>query len=207
MARILLLEFMDLTAPNKTYKITNKFVTYEFLSRTSMQFKNEFYVKPLHDGVDNIVDKYKWSVNQELHILPITQGHDVQKMDMDSVFGYQQYRIFFNRSYNKEDKPIRTGIVIEDMHDVEKKSLLHLGTGIYDITSTLTLKIIFNSSLQPINIRELEYIHYTDEQHYYCKRIHQAELNEQTGNKEINWVIKHPIYGGKYMIEWDFFEG
>ena len=67
-ARHILYTFLNLTAPQKNYKLTKKEVIYEFLDRTHMRHEKNFHIKVLHPSFSGINDKYKWTGNAELNI-------------------------------------------------------------------------------------------------------------------------------------------
>jgi len=194
---------MNLTAPDKKCEIVSKKIVYEYLSLTVMRFRNEFYVKPLHDGLDSFWDKYRWTGTENIVPEPIVNNYRIELVDVK--YGYQRYRIVFgNKSYNKYDVPIKTGIVFKSMNDSTKQASPHLSTGIYDITKNLTLEVCFPINLNPTNIRKLEYIHFTDEEHYRCINENSPEIDIENNSKIIKWTISNPIYGGKYTIDWEF---
>ena len=197
--------FMNFTAPNKVYKLINKTVTYEFLARDKMRHEKTFKIKVLHDGFNHMLDKYTWTGKQELVAEPIIQNQKVEPVDRK--FGMQRVRISYKdyKIFSKNEK-VEMGFKIENMEDKEKNSSLHLSSGIYEITDFLILKVIFNKDLSPKNIRKLEYIHYTDDEHYKCEKLSNATLDESQNKKIIEWQIKKPIYGGKYIIDWEFAE-
>jgi hypothetical protein len=192
--------FMNLTVPDKLCEITSKSIVYEYLSMTEMRFKNEFYIKPLHDGLDSFSDKYKWTGSEPVEPEPLVPTHRIEPVG--STSGFERYKIIFgNKCYNKHDGPLKTGIFIESMRDTDQTACPYLSTGIYDKTRNLSLEVCFPMNLNPTNIRKLEYIHYTDEEHYRCVRENSPEIADN--RKIIKWIIKKPIYGGKYVIDWE----
>lgn len=193
--------FMNMTAPDKLCEIVSKNLVYEYLSMTEMSFKNEFYVKPLHDGLDSFSDKYKWTGSESVMPEPLVNTHRIELVD--SINGFDRYKIIFgNKCYNKHDGPLKTGIILKNMRDTDKTACPYLSTGIYDKTKNLTLQVCFPMNLNPTNIRKLEYIHYTDEEHYRCINENSPEIIDN--RKIISWNIKKPIFGGKYVIDWEF---
>lgn len=202
-AKKLMVFFMNLTAPDKLCEIVSKNLVYEYISMTEMSFKDEFYVKPLHDGLDSFSDKYKWTGSEPVLPEPIVNTHRIEPIDNNTRNGFQRYKIVFgNKCYNKHDGPLKTGIIIRNMRDTEKVACPYLSTGIYDKTKNLSLEVCFPMNLNPTNIRKLEYIHYTDEEHYRCINENSPEVIDN--KKIIKWEIKKPIFGGKYIIDWEF---
>lgn len=200
-----LVKYMNLTAPDKAYSIASKKLVYEYKSETEMYFMNEFYIKPEHDGVTSFTDKYRWSASDTIVPTPLIPSHKIEMLDRK--YGYQQYQIKFDsKRHNRRDKPVKTGVEFKSMKDPQQKALPHLGTGIYDLTKNLTLEVWFPLNMKVINIRKLEYIHFTDEEHFSCEEDCSTEIEEVAGVKKqvIRYEIKNPIYGGKYLIDWDF---
>lgn len=197
----LMVYFMNLTAPDKLCEIVTKNIVYEYVSLTEMRFKNEIYVKPLHDGLDSFADKYRWTGSDPVAAEPLVPTHRIERMN--SINGFERYKIIFgDKCYNKHDGPVKTGIQIGDMTDTNQTACPFLSTGVYDKTKKMTLQVCFPLGLNPTNIRKLEYIHYTDEEHYRCINENSPEIID--GKKIIKWEIKKPIFGGKYVIDWEF---
>lgn len=204
-ARFIFKFFMRLTCPDKSYKLKEKEVTFEYISRSEMQHKKTFKVTVLHDGFTGITDKYRWTAPQELTPTALHNNQEIKKLD--KKIGMQRYEIKFRdgQRYNKHDEVPEMGMEITNMIDENGKSSPHLSSGVFEITDMLVLHVIFNIELMPRNIRKLEYLHYSDDDHYSCEKV-ECTLNNQTNKKEVIWKIKNPIYGGKYMIDWSFEE-
>ena len=200
-ARSLLHFFLNLTSPQKPYKLTQKLVIYDFVERTKMRHEKAFYVKVLHTSFTGINDKYKWTGEAPLTVT----AKDPARYHIEplgSKFGLERYNIVMNG-----DKKFSVGDTfemvscIDEIEDLSMKSSLHLSSGIYERTDCLVLKVLFNPNLQPINARCLEYIHYNDDYHYKSENL-EAKLD---GSKKcLEWIVKKPLHGAKYMIEWEF---
>lgn len=202
-AKKLMAVFMNLTAPDKKCEIVSEDIVYEYKSLKEMSFTCEFQIKPLHDGLESFSDKYKWTGTQNPVPEAIVDTHTIKLVDVR--YGYQRYKIVFgDKNYNKHDPPVRTGVAFKSMKDPDMKASKHLSTGIYDVTKFLKLEVQFPMDLNPTNIRKLEYIHFTDEEHYRCINENSPETDRKFNKKVIRWSIPNPIYGGKYMIDWDF---
>ena len=88
------------------------------------------------------------------------------------------------------------------MRDAKHKASPHLASGIYEETDEIVLRVIFPMEINITNIRKLEFIHYTDEEHFHCINENTPEI--RNGKKVIEYPVKSPIYGGKYIIDWEF---
>lgn len=194
--------FMNLTSLDKPYKLMKKKVIYEFISREEIRHEKTFVVKALHNGVDNITDKYQWSGGEVYAIEPLFKKDAVELQNNRS--GIQTYRIF-----DKNGRRFGKGEIFDmgmkmELRDPDHKSLPYLSSGVYEITDRLTLVVLFSMDLMPVNIRLLSYIHYTDEDHFKCEDIDKLDINATGDRKMVVFDIPSPIYGGKYIIEWDF---
>ena len=201
LARSILWLFLNLTAPSKSYKFTKKEVVYEFKTRTAMRHEKNFSVKVLHPSFSGISDKYKWTGEGRLNICSKDPKH-YSLQPLRAKFGLERYRLVpvGDKRYSAGES-IEMGAVIEDISDPNSASSLHLSSGIYEKTDCLVLKVLFTPTLQPVNARKLEYIHYIDDDHYRAE----ACMPTLEGEKKcLEWVIEKPLYGGKYMIEWEF---
>ena len=202
-ATALLKKIMNLTCPDKMYKLKEKEVLYEFIDREHMRHEKTFIPEVLHDGFTGIDDKFKWT--GEGALIP-TAKYETQEIEMlDQKFGMQRYRIKFKNGirYSSHDNVAKMGMVIESIEDLNKTSSLHLASGVFEVTDKLILKLSFPQDLTPKNIRFLEYIHYSDDEHYSCKEG-TYDFNQEKNKNEIIWEIKKPYFGGKYMIDWNF---
>lgn len=202
LSRCLMYYLLNLTAPAKSYKLLSKEVIYEFSSRTKMRHEKIFEVKVINTSFRGINDKYKWTGDHELTVETDDPQH-FKVVPQGSKFGLNRYNIEVKdgRTYSKGDK-LTIKSLIRDIDDPNKKSSLHLSTGIYEKTERLKMRVVFDNSLCPQNARKLEYIHYNDDVHY---RAYPAELQLTEGGtkKCYEWDIDKPLFGGKYMIEWE----
>lgn len=195
---------MNCTCPDKTYKLKKKEIIYEFKSREEMRLEKNFDAVVLHDGFTGVYDKFKWTGDGDL--IPQPKRPALHKIEMlEEKYGMKRYQIKFKdeQNYSKGDDVDTIGMVIENIQDKQHKSSLRLLSGVFEITDCLELHLIFDKDLKPKNIRELEYIHYSDDEHYRCENVNYV-FNDSTEKKEVIWTINKPIYGGKYVIDWVF---
>lgn len=198
----LMIVFLNKTAPDKNYKLIEKKSTYTFKSYTEMEFYSSCKVKALHDGLEYIVVRYRWTGPHNPVVKTLNGQHNITEIE-SRMSGYQCCKIDFRgKKYNKNDRTIDTGFKMEKLTDSNRVSSPHLCTGVYDITDKLVLEVKFSKELKVKDIRKLEFIHYTDDEHYKC-------VNEDVPTIEGDWQviryeIEHPIYGGKYLIDWVF---
>lgn len=195
---------MNCTCPDKPYKLKKKEIIYEFKSREEMRLEKNFDPVILHDGFTGVYDKFKWTGEGEL--TPKAKRPAVHKIEpLEEKYGMKRYQIKYNgeHNYSKGDDVDTFSVVIEDIKDPNHKSAQRLLSGVFEITDCIELHLIFNKDLKPKNIRKLEYIHYSDDEHYKCENTNYI-FNDETDKKEVIWTINKPIYGGKYVIDWYF---
>lgn len=75
--------------------------------------------------------------------------------------------------------------------------------GVYQKTSRMTLRVRFAASLKVVNVRKLKYARYLDTGPYDSQPA-VPKLDENKEFRVVEFVIKRPIPGGKYAIDWDF---
>ncbi len=141
---------------------------------------------------------------QNFHVnKPIPLVKDQTINIIESIHGYQRLEVVFNNKvYNKSDLLIKTGFSYSDNTDPKQQLSGRLVVGVFDITEILSLKVYFPTSLNLHSIRKLEYIHFTDEEHYRCILEKYPEYDTSSCRYFIKYSIPKPIYGGKYVIEW-----
>ncbi len=199
----ILVALMNLTAPDQPYKLNHKTVVYEFFSRHEMYHEKIFEGVALHNGVDHIDDKYKWTGNNTCVVEPLFPGQSIEILD--NKYGMQNYRI---NNYDKKrvcrGQEIKMGMKIQGLVDPNGTSSLHLSSGVYEITDKLTLRVVFDNTLKPHNIRKVEYLHYTDDNHFKCSDNVEYDYDTLNDKKFVEWTIEHPVFGGRYVIDWSF---
>lgn len=203
-AKLLLYHFLNYTAPSKNYKLTEKEVIYEFLSKREMRLEKNFSVCVQESGFRAVYDKYKWTGDAVL--LPESKDKEhYEFIPMGAKFGLNRYRLEWlgDRRYSK-GTPLKMGMIIGDINDPNEKASPHLSSGVYERTDRLVLRVIFASELSPINARKLEFSHYTDDDHINSEGIELQVLREDNRKRYYEWVIDKPLYGGKYLIEWEW---
>lgn len=74
---------------------------------------------------------------------------------------------------------------------------------VYQKTSRMTLRVRFAASLKVVNVRKLKYARYLDTEPYDSQTA-VPKLDENEEFRIVEFLIKHPIPGGKYAIDWEF---
>ena len=202
-AIVVLTWIINLTAPKQSYKVIYKACKYEYVSQTELRYEKRIKPKPLRN-IDGIHDQFNWTGNTAL--IPKPLYSDTQYVELkDRKFGMQRYDIKFNnnRNYSKKEDVPELGMVIENINDPKFEASTHLSSGVYEITEELTLKVVFDPNLKPHNFRKLTYLHYTDREHYCCDTNVEIRFDANTNKIFVEWIIKKPIFGAKYLIDWD----
>lgn len=193
------------------YKILKWENTYEYLDFDKMQFRSELTVKPLETGVEYIRTRYNWSGGSAIKPEPITDdGFMTGRIESDGEeFGYRFYRVFSKVMLNGNDHPIKLGVKICNLVDVNKTASPHLLTSINVETDELVLRVILPKELHFKNVEFLEYLHATDDFHWHRytteTKNSPVEIDRATRTDKdiISWSIKRPVFGGKYIIRWE----
>ena len=210
---IVVAKVYSLFSKEMPYSLAEWDITYQYKTTTAMYFKALFTVKALQTGVDYIRVRYNWSgangLNEKM-LTPITSdGYSTDRIIYDGKeFGYTFYKIYSRTSINRDDVPLKLGLEIKDMQDPEKKASPHLLTNINVKTDLLKMHVILphDIAINPNDVEFLEYVHATDDHHWHrytessCKSV---AINKLPDNgTQIEWIITHPIIGGKYVIKW-----
>lgn len=198
--------FMDLTSADSGYRVSRTLGEYEYLSRNEMSVRREYLIKITNGTFTGIPIQYKWTGANDVPAIAVETGQILEPRDNDYRDGQQHYFLKFsqNKSYVKGDDVPCMKYAIENMYDSEGKALPYLSTSIPNPTDELTLRVIFARGLFPRNIRKLTYLHYTDVSHFSSEVL---KLQRSADDKDfVEWHISHPVYGGKYVISWDFEE-
>lgn len=190
------------------YSLDEWNVTYEYETKTRMNFKAFYLVKALQTGVDNIRVRYNWSGDNPIAPYPITAG-DCSTKNVEYIgqeFGYAYYRVNSTTKINKNDPSMKLGVSITNMEDPDMKASTHLLTNINVKTKLLIMTVILPEKYKFTNVEYLEYLHSTDDDHWhkYTAINHPKTVNITTNNNKthITWTVHNPILGGKYIIRW-----
>lgn len=195
--------FMKMSAVESSYKLVKSVGTYEYISRTSMKFTYIASIKVLKGYFEGLPLFYKWTGDDKVNAKCISAGQKLEIRDDDFQDGMQHYFLKASNnacSFSKKDTVPELGYITEVMNDTKNKSLPYLSKGVANITDTLILKVIFSHDVNPKNIRLITYIHYCDVKHFVSEDATLRLMDD--GRKYVEWTVKKPIYGGKYMISW-----
>ena len=192
---------------NNKYKFNEFKATYEYVTPCTMKYRSEYLVKAKQSGVDNIRLRLNWSgscSSEPLHPKPMYKARTIT--ETEDEFGYTTYKLEIP-SINANDKPIKAGVKLDSLTVDKVEPKKHLKVGISVVTDNLVMKVIFPRNLEPINVEFLEYLHFTDDNHWHrivdvkeTKPVYRANRKQYV----LTWSIKKPVFGGKYIIKWDF---
>ncbi len=200
---------LNKTIPNSNIMIKDKTVIYECVNRYKYKFKSSFYIKVIgNEPISSHTEVLKWTAGFISEILPIKNN---QKIEYDknplshNYIDKQKFTIFFpdGKKLSKNDEPYKTGFKISELNDDKHIAKSILLVGVYNITYNLTLKVYFNEHLNPLETRGMKYAHYIDEIPYDTVPL-EIKFDDEKDMNYIEFNIKKPIYGGKYMIDWNF---
>ena len=196
---------MNQTAIDFGFKFTRSVGTYEYLSATRMKLTREFQVKVTRGVFTGFPIQYKWTGAAHVPAGTTCSGQILNPRDEEYRDGQQHYSLTFkgDTSYKKGETVPTMGFYVGPMEDTKQVALPYLSTSIPFPTDSLLIQVIFHRSLYPQNIRKLTYLHSTDTVHFDI--IEGIEPKRYDDERDIvEWDIPHPIFGGKYVITWDF---
>lgn len=209
MAKYILAVILNKTVPNSNIMILDKEVIYEHKERYKFKFKSSFFIKVIgNEPINSHKELLKWTAGFISNVQPIRNNQSIEfdKNPLSHNFiDKQTFIIKFPNGMmlSKNDEPYKTGFKILDLDDNEQKSKPILVVGVYNITKNLTLKVLFNENLHPIDPRGLKYAHFIDEIPYDTVKL-ELKYDDEKYMHYVEFKINSPIYGGKYAIDWSF---
>lgn len=196
----------NMFAYNMQYSFDEWIVQYEYHSPYKMSFYTTYMVKALQTGVDHIRVRFNWSGATETNpIKPLPACEDDYQSDKIVFFhreyGYLYYKLYSKNTINRNDKPIKMGVKLENLEDNAKKASPHLLTSVSVVTKVLKMRVILPINMRPEDIHCLEYLHSTDDFHW--RDLSNCYKLEKIANKwHIIWDVDKPVFGGKYIMSW-----
>ena len=205
----LIKKFITLFAINCPYKYVRYKATYEYESMEQMKLHTTYLVKALQTGVEFIRVRFNWSGATEKNpVVPsiISNGeYETDRIEFEkSEYGYNCYKLYSKNKCNKNDPPVKMGVDLGTLVVKDKKISHHLQACINVITDSLELEIILPFGIYPSKVCFLEYLHSTDDEHWH--KFSDSDYTKPKLENEkwvIRWVIEKPVFGGKYIIEFD----
>ena len=199
---------MGYTIPDTNIEIKNKKVIYGYLEEDKLFFQAKFLIKVRNTAIRCLDDnKLKWTAGEIKNIEPVILGQTIKFNENQTMTQIgcekQAFSIFFEneREITKNDDWEHTGFKISELNDPEKKAKPALCVGVYDRTKDLYMKVFFNKSMNPRNIRLKKYAHFIDNEPYEVGKL-STKYDEKYDDLYVEATIKKPIYGGKYEIDW-----
>lgn len=201
--------FLKLFAYNTQYYFEEWTARYEFKSEYKMSFYTSYVVRALQSGVDHIKVRFNWTGSTDTN--PITPtpicDSDFHSMRLEwyqKEYGYNYYKLFSRNKINKNDKPIKLGVKIENLDDKYKKASPHLLTSISVVTKKLNMIVVLPTTIYPERIRCLEYLHSTDDVHWHdLSDQHTLVRDSESKHWILSWTVNKPVFGGKYIMSWE----
>lgn len=208
-SKYLLVIILNKTIPNSNIMIIDKEVIYEHTERYKFKFRSSFFIKVIGDEpIDRHHELLKWTAGFISNVDPLRSNQIIEYDKNPLSHNYidkQKFTILFPNSMklSKNDDPYKTGFKIDELIDEKHISKPILVVGIYNITKNLTLKVYFNENLNPLDPRGLKYAHFIDEAPYDTIKL-PKKFDDDKNMHYVEFKIKNPIYGGKYVIDWSF---
>ncbi len=198
--------FLNLTVPAKlNYEMIQKKCIYTFESRTQMSFQKTYKPRVIRGSFTGLEDNFAWTGTRDLSMKPTCPIPGQVYRYIDQEFGPYHYEIRFknNRSFHKGEDVPQMELVIDKIEDLNGSAFPHLSSGVTEKTDELVLEVRFKKDIEVCDIRKLTYLHYTDREHEISEV---ASLQQDGDYMVVTWPIRKPVYGGKYVIEWNFGE-
>lgn len=198
----------NLLPPQNDLECRDKVAEYTYRDREILDFQLTYKVK-FNSGSRQIPDRLKWSAGEVDRISSVDPNQEIvpisstEKDDVLFQLGYQDFNIKLHRLYTRHDRPLLTGYLCEGLHDPDHKAMTCLVIGVYQKTNRVTLRVRFAASLKVVNVRKLKYARYLDTEPYDSQPA-EPKLDREEKFRVVEFVIRHPIPGGKYAIDWEF---
>lgn len=195
-------------SPQKPWEHRNKVFEYTYHDREHMTFQVRYSVKFRSGSHTSVPDRCKWTAGN-VRVSPLEQGQSItmipedKKGDVQAQLGYQDFLIELPHAYTRRDPPLPIGYICEDLYDPHHKAMTCLIAGSPRKTDQITLRVRFHRTLRVTHIRKLKYADYLDDEPYE-REDGRLELEEHSDYHYVEFVIRHPIIGGKYAIDWEF---
>lgn len=211
-SHLIIRTLMNMFARKSRYKYKNWEITYEYVSPTEMNFRAEYSVQALETDVDSIRVRCNWSGwNNTFPLSPSPikdPGFSTKCVEyVGKEFGYFFYKVSSTSRINHGDSPIKLGIRLDSLKDLNNTASPHLLANIAVETDELVLNVILPHQIVANNVECYEYIHATDDFHWHKYSTTSPNspimINRIDNNRTmLIWKIQKPILGGKYIIKW-----
>lgn len=192
------------------YSLKSKTIIYRYETPNKLSMEKRYRPIVEEGSFNGVADNFWWTGSHG-DLEPTCPVSGQKYVGEISRFGPARYKIEFTgrREYHKGDTVPEMIVRFDDIDDSDHAAQLHLSTGVYEKTDLLILRVEFPRELIVNSIRLLTYIHYTDPFYYSaedatlqcCNSCVSCNANSRN-HCYVEWRISHPIYGGKYMIEW-----
>jgi len=188
-----------------SYWVKNKECIYIFKSRILMEYRKNHLIVSWINNLSSFCDKFKWSKHQELKDIQIKCISPHKTIDIKREENWHCYDITFEEIVKNHEKDIN--IIIENLKDDNKESLLFLSSNIVNRTQNLKMIVKFeDQSLIPKNIRYQIYDNAASNFPIYEEKF-DNKSRRLTYNIDTNIIEVEeykPIFGYRYVIKWDF---
>ena len=200
---------LNKTVSSQNIEIHDKVVKYEHIDRHKYRFQSTFSIKVVgNTPINSHEEKIKWTAGYISEIVPTKPHHKIEYDKNASAYNSidkQIFKIVFpnDKQISKNDEAYKTGFKILNLVDENQTAKPILMVGVYNVTKNLTMKVYFAGSLNPIEIRGLKFAHFIDKEPYDSVPL-ELKYDEEADKNYVEFFIKSPIYGGKYVIDWNF---
>lgn len=182
----------------EAYWIKSNESIYVFKSRTEMKHIKKASIVSNIKNLNTYCDKFKWSKEEDLSLLKMECEDENQKITVERKENWNCYTVSFDEIGKRQEEKI--SVVIDNLNDPEKKSLLFLSAGVACKTKELKMIVKFEDpTLVPIDICFEVFGNYFSNFPLFKENLEYDQMDHK-----IMIVEKKPIYGYRYLIKWKF---
>lgn len=183
------------TAHKEHTLLLERNIYYEFRDREHIIHKKTFEVFGRNE-FDQFTDRYVYSGEAKCKVNAILSNQKI--IDEYKYLGWDFYTIKTTTKAKKGDK-VTFFMGMDEIEDIDHKSLPYLSTGIYEQTKLLIMEVKFGDSIIPQNFKIKIYSDYTSRTPFETK-----DLVFDTKNHCLKYELKYPVHHYKYEITWEF---
>lgn len=187
------------------YIVKRKECIYTYISMEEMRYEKNHTIESTTNKLSLFPDQFKWSKHQDVNDIHISCKSAHKNLTIERQENWHVYKVEFDEIPKGTKKDIT--IEIKDLFDPNHEALPFLSSNITTQTDDLFLQVVFEKrTLCPVNICFQIFDNYAATFPCYEERVGE-KCRFITYDHEKNVITvreKHPIYGHRYKIKWDF---
>ena len=174
-------------------------IEFEFESRTSIECRTTFTIKPKKPNIKSIVRMLNWTGNEYCGTKVIPEIYEVKEKTNNSV-SYHQYTVDFKQELEVDE--IYQFTLISNVKDIHMVMSPYFSNRVTYITENLSISIIAPNDV--ISQNTMTFVTFADP--YMQQKIHEKKVRAVEKNGKIIYSIsqKNPILNYSYSMMWKF---